>query len=66
MATNLVRTCDECGDIATVWVHLATGRVVVDGMDRGQDVDLCDAHRPEGMPSQPKDCEKVEFHWPGG
>lgn len=63
----MVAVCDECGKMASGHLELATGRVMIDGEDCGQGVDLCRAHYPEdhvGM-CQPRDCVRVRFVWPG-
>jgi hypothetical protein len=62
----LVAVCDECGEPATSHLFLATGRVLIDGEDKGQDVDLCEKHRPKDEPGtcQPHNCQRVVFYWP--
>lgn len=61
----LARLCDECGKPASHTTILATGRVIIDGQDAGQTADLCEEHCPDGFPSQPKNCVRVSFYWPG-
>ena len=60
---NLI--CDECGKPAKP-IHLATGRVYVDGEDKGQDADLCEEHWPRStdLPTRPHNCKRVRFYWP--
>ena len=58
--------CDECRKPAKVSISLETGRVKRNGKDAGQFVSLCDEHRPNNnLPSQPTNCTKISFHWPG-
>ena len=63
-------TCDECGAVLdSFWSGLIcgmTGRVVKDGVDFGQDVQLCEEHSPRPGERQPHNCEHISFHWPVG
>lgn len=57
--------CDECGRSPADSVWLTTGRVLKDGIDIGQSVDLCKEHYPTNEnPMQPNNCFHIEFHWP--
>lgn len=59
--------CDECRAPATTSIFLATGHVYIDGKEKGQDADFCDAHRPITKPgefAQPNNCTHVQFGWP--
>jgi hypothetical protein len=70
---GLLFFCAECGRPTTRGVELATGRVLVDGVDAGQGVFLCEEHMPEPgatppfaatPPHQPRGCKRVRFRWP--
>lgn len=59
--------CDECGLPACTSFELATGRVLIDGKDCGQSVNLCENHIPvDEAPRQPANCQRVSFYWPEG
>lgn len=63
----IVHVCDECGARSHHDLFLQTGHVFVDGEWRGQNVDLCEAHKPipvEGQLLRPNNCVRVRFHWP--
>lgn len=67
MALKLEWLCDECGDLASGMIELATGRIEKDGLDIGQTVWLCEKHWPDdGVMSQPKNCKYIRFYWPIG
>ena len=58
--------CDVCGKPATYPIRWMTGRAILDGRDIGQDVDLCDEHRPaDDYRWQPRNTDRLIFHWPG-
>jgi hypothetical protein len=58
--------CDVCGAHATYHASGMTGRVLFDGYDRGQDVDLCDEHKPDpNYRWQPRNTTRMIFYWPG-
>lgn len=59
------RICDECGNPAEVHLFLETGRVLVDGKDTGQDVDLCEEHLPKECKWQPNSCKRIKFIYGG-
>lgn len=63
----MVRMCDECGAWPAEELELATGRVIIDGEDRGQVVDLCKLHYPENADGMcgARNCRHVVLHWPG-
>lgn len=57
--------CAECGELTQSGIGLQTGRVLIDGRDVGQWVDLCEKHWPATPGGQPSNCEHVEFIWGG-
>jgi len=58
--------CDVCGERATYHARQMTGRVIIDGQDHGQDVDLCDEHKPaDDYQWQPRNTTRMIFHWAG-
>lgn len=66
MAQHTTHVCDACGAPATCLLRGMTGRVRIDGRDHGQDVDLCDTHKPsEAYRWQPQSTDRIVFHWPG-
>jgi len=67
--------CDECSDTTPTMIRLflQTGRVIIDGKDVGQNVDLCFNHAPilfdgdaDHSTFQPWNCKRVQFHWTEG
>lgn len=60
--------CDVCGELATYFSGFMTGRVIIDGRDKGSnDVMLCDTHKPsDDYPWQPRNTDRMYFFWNDG
>jgi hypothetical protein len=60
--------CDECGAPATYFSGDMTGRVLIDGRDKGSnDVMLCNTHKPSAdYPWQPRNTARMVFFWSDG
>lgn len=61
--TGAWNKCAEYGELTQDGVGLQIGRVLIDGKEAGQWVDLCEKHLPETPGGQPSNCKRVEFIW---
>ena len=61
---STITICDECRAEDTKPIFLATGHVFKDNKEIGQSCDLCDAHYPVNVSSQPNNCKRIKFVWP--
>lgn len=64
MPVVMTAYCDECGEAPATWVGVETGRVLIEGVDRGQDCYLCEEHYPRDGEHQSHNCALVKFYWP--
>lgn len=63
----MILVCDECGKPATTQIYVSTGRVIIDGRDKGQSVDLCDEHHDaSSVPYQARNCVRVKIQYSSG